>query len=270
MSEELRRPVVTLLTDFGSGGGYIGAMKGVILRRVAADIVDITHAIPPQSIEAGALVLRSVAGFFPENTIHVVVIDPGVGSSRKAIAIHAGNHYFIGPDNGVLIPAARKAGKLDVREIDVRKIGLPEVSNTFHGRDVFAPAAAFLAAGSSFQKIGRSLSRYVPLEIEECRKVSGGLAGRIVYVDSFGNLLTGIPADTFKQVFSYGDRISLHLGDRRTMVQFKPTYASVDVGSPLILIGSHSFVEIAVRNGSALNFFEANPGQEVLFKKPVF
>lgn len=266
----VKRPVVSLLTDFGFAGGYVGSMKGVILGRVDAELVDITHDVPPQSIQAGAFILRSVVPFFPPGTIHTVVIDPGVGTPRKPIAIRSGKFFFIGPDNGVLIPAARSCGKPEVREINIGKISKETVSNTFHGRDIFAPAAAYLAAGNPFEKIGPALRSYNNLSFGEMRKVPLGLAGICVYADSFGNIITNIQAKDFSKLFKVGDRISVTADVVQQVAEFRKTYSDVPAGSPVVLVGSHENIELAVSRGSAQQLFNSSFGTEIVFKKLKF
>jgi S-adenosylmethionine hydrolase len=265
-----RRPIISLLTDFGLAGGYVGSMKAVILSRVEADIVDITHSVPPQAVSAGALILRSVAGYFPAGTVHVGVVDPGVGSSRKPIAVKSGGHFFVGPDNGLLIPAARSVGRPEVREIDVEKIGLGKVSRTFHGRDIFSPAAAYIASGGDFEKIGRKLRSWEEIELFSSRRLSNGITGSYICADSFGNMITSIAADEFLKVFSMDEKVSVDVGDSRHVLEFRSTYSEVAEGKPLILIGSHGNVEIAIRNGNAESYFKAKPGSEITFRKISF
>ncbi len=266
----VRRPIITLLTDFGFAGGYVGSMKGVILGRTDAEVVDITHDVPPQSIHAGAFILRSVIPFFPEGTIHTVVIDPGVGTPRKPIAIRSGKFFFVGPDNGVLVPAAKSCGRPEAREINVGKIQKEAVSNTFHGRDVFAPAAAYLAGGGAFEKIGPAVRSYNDLNFGEMRKVTMGLSGICVYSDSFGNMITNIQASEFLKLFKTGDRVSVSVGEIRQVVEFRKTYSDVHPGNPVVLEGSHGNIELAVARGSAQQLFGAQFGTEVLFKKLKF
>ncbi len=269
-SPALHRPLITLLTDFGFAGGYVGSMKGVILARVDAEIVDITHDVPPQSIQAGAFILRSVVPFFPAGTIHTVVIDPGVGSPRKPIAVRSGKFFFVGPDNGVLMPAAKSCGKPEVREINIGKVQKQSVSNTFHGRDVFAPAAAYLASGEPFEKIGPALKIPNDLSFGEMRKIPLGLSGICVYADGFGNIITNIRSEDFVKLFKIGERISINSGDVTQVVEFRKTYSDVKSGSPVVLVGSHGNVEVAVSRGSAQQLFACQFGTELAFKKLKF
>lgn len=266
----VQRPLITLLTDFGFAGGYVGSMKGVILARVNAEIVDITHDVPPQSVQAGAFILRSVIPFFPKGTIHTVVIDPGVGSPRKPIAIRSGEFFFVGPDNGVLMPAAKSCGRPEVREINIGKVQKEPVSNTFHGRDIFAPAAAYIATGEPFEKIGPLLKSPNDLNFGEVRKIPLGLSGICVYADGFGNIITNIRSEEFLKLFRTGERISVSSGDVTQVVEFRKTYSDVKPGSPVILIGSHGNIEVAVSSGSAQQLFACQFGTGLTFKKLKF
>lgn len=270
MPEEKARRIVSLLSDFGAGGGYVGAMKAVILSRVDTHIVDITHDIPPQEVAAGALILRSVVKYFPQGTVHVGVVDPGVGTSRKPIAVKAGGHYFIGPDNGLLMPAARSVGKPEVREINVKRIALQPASSTFHGRDIFAPAAAYLALGNDFSGIGKKLERWQETELFGARRIPGGISGKYVCHDSFGNIITSIEGEEFRKLFREKEKVSVQIGDMYQVLEFRGTYGDVERGKPLILIGSHGNVEIAIREGSASGYFGQHRGSEILFKRLSF
>lgn len=267
MEKQRSRPVISLLTDFGHGGGYTGAMKGVMISRSEAEIVDITHDVPPQSVIAGAFILKSVAGFFPPGTIHVAVVDPGVGGKRRPIAIKAGKYYFVGPDNGVLIPAGRESGKLEVREIDPKRLDSGTISSTFHGRDIFAPAAALLASGLPFEKIGRLTGKFVDLDFGHVRRTGDSVSGVVLYHDSFGNLITNIPADTFSSIFRTGDKVLSSIGDITRTLDFAATYDTVPPGTALLLKGSHGNIEIAVNRGSARHIFDVSDNADVSFKK---
>lgn len=187
-------PIVTLTTDFGLRDSYVGAMKGVILSRCpGAQIVDLTHEVPPQQIRIGALRLASAAAYFPPGTVHLAVVDPGVGSQRRAIAIEADGHRFVGPDNGVLTLAAPPArAGWRAAEITNRAYMLPVVSQTFHGRDVFAPAAAHLASGGALEDLGPPLLDPVELHLPAPVRRGRRLRGVILDVDRFGNLVTNI------------------------------------------------------------------------------
>jgi S-adenosylmethionine hydrolase len=201
--------IVTLTTDFGVRDSYVGTMKGVILSRCPeAQIVDICHEVLPQQVRIGALRLAAAAPYFPPGTVHVAVVDPGVGSTRRAIAIEAGTQRFVGPDNGVLTLAARQIGpEWHAFEITNPARMLPWVSQTFHGRDVFAPAAAYLAAGGSIDDLGPALVEVVELQLPRPAGAGSTLNGLVLDVDRFGNLITNVRAEDLAPATDYEVRV---------------------------------------------------------------
>jgi S-adenosylmethionine hydrolase len=239
--------VITLLSDFGSF--YPAQMKGVILSRIQdVNLVDISHDLPPQDIRAGAFVLMSTARYFPPGTIHLAVIDPGVGTERLGIAVKSGGHFLVGPDNGLLLPAAKSLGTPRAFQISCH---FDRVSNTFHGRDVFAPAAAMLAGGCLLSDLGPEISP-VDLDFGEPLWSEHGIEARIIYVDRFGNLITNMKALPEGDVCLNGRRL------RRLR-----TYAEAGGIEPLITIGSHGFAEIAVNLGNAALAFGLKSGDRI-------
>jgi S-adenosylmethionine hydrolase len=241
--------VVTFTTDFGTVDGYVGAMKGVVLSLAPeAVLVDITHHIPRHDIAAGAFALAQAAPLFPPGTVHVAVVDPGVGSERADIVVEAGGSLYVGPDNGVLALAAR--GPRVAHRIERADFQRPPVSPTFHGRDVFAHTAGRLARGAQPRDVGPLLTA-----IEELPTVEGAAAevdgiAFIVHVDAFGNLITSWPGD---RLSTEAPRLELRNleGGSRFPVRAGKTYADVAPGQLLAYVGSAGFVEIAVREGSA-------------------
>ncbi len=245
--------IITLLTDFGDL--YPAVMKGTILRiDPDAKIVDISHNIPPQNIRAGAFALMYVAGRFPEGTIHVAVIDPGVGTGRRPIVIK-GKQIFVGPDNGLLIPAARSMGHFTVYEIPP-ELCTPPVSFTFHGRDIFAPAAAHLSKGYDISEF-EQIDDFIELDFGEVYASRESLQGEIIYIDDFGNVITNIPGSLVLKNINSGDKVDL-LGKQ---IPFVMTYD--EAPSELITIGSHNFLEISVKGGNASRLFRLNIGDVV-------
>lgn len=244
------RSIITLLTDFGTVDGYVAEMKGVLLSSVPdANVVDITHDVPAQDVERARLTLARVWRRFPAGTIHVVVVDPGVGSTRAGLCVASDGRYLVGPDNGVLSPSLLIPS--------ARVIELPTPSNassTFHGRDVFAPAAAALARGDAFDSLGSpALSPIVRRTPEPVRRTNGELDGEVILVDRFGNCVTNL----------FGFRAGVVLaGVRRIPV--RRTYADVAVGEPVALVGSTGFIEIAVRDGSAAATLGLDRGSRLL------
>jgi S-adenosyl-L-methionine hydrolase (adenosine-forming) len=244
--------IITLLTDFGTADGYVGEMKGVLLSAVPdAIIVDITHALAPQDVDAARLTLARVWRRFPRGSIHVVVVDPEVGSSRTALAVESDGRLLVGPDNGVLSPALISPG--------ARVVSLPippDASPTFHGRDVFAPAAASLARGRSVDSLGSPYAGAQVRRTPEPRRLeTGQIAGEVILIDRFGNAITNL----------VGRRdLIVELGDRQLPIQ--RTYSDVAPGEPLALVGSAGLIEIAVRDGSAAEQLNLARGDQVLTK----
>ncbi|MEP7175370.1 MAG: SAM-dependent chlorinase/fluorinase [Gemmatimonadales bacterium] len=234
-------PLVTLLTDFGTSDSYVAEMKGVLLRACPdAVLVDVTHAVSPGDIRAGAYLLGRSWHRFPDGTIHLVVVDPGVGTARPALALRAHGHWFVGPDNGLFTPVLRDA--------EVEIVVLPTPSNaapTFHGRDLFAPAAAELARGTPLHALGEPLTTIpVRLTSSEPRYEGKSVVGEIVYVDRFGTLVTNLTSEVVPPyaVLAVED---LEIGPLRR------TFGDVPTGGLLAYVGSGGAVEIAVRDGSA-------------------
>lgn len=253
--------IITLLTDFGLEDAFVGIMKGVILSiNPEARLVDLTHAVPPQQILAGALVLRSAARAFPSGTIHVAVVDPGVGSARRPILVETGGGFLVGPDNGVLAPAATALGRRTVRLIDNATFFRRPVSHTFHGRDIFAPVAAHLSRGIAPESFGPSLDAMVELALPTVQRTPGAIAGEILYTDHFGNLVTNIEAEAIAS-FS-AERVSVSIGDT-CVAGLVTAYTAVAEGQALAIVGSWGMVEVAVRNGDAAKMFAAGPGTRV-------
>ena len=246
--------VITLTTDFGTRDGYVGAMKGVLaLRAPAAVVADITHDVPPQSIAAGAWALRNAWPWFPEGTIHVVVVDPGVGSDRRGLVVLADGHIFVGPDNGVIPLALGKTAAQTAFEIGNPRAMAAEPSATFHGRDVFSTCAAWLAVGSPIESVGPPVppGQLVRLGLPEptARLECGAtvITGGVQVADRFGNLVSNVRNALVERTFS-GEVIATVNGEA---VTFGRTFADVAAGEPIVYTGSSDYVEIAVNLGSA-------------------
>lgn len=247
--------IITLTTDFGEL--YQAEMKGVILKiNPNVKIVDISHSIPPHDINAGAFALLCAAKYFPSNTIHIGVVDPEVGTARRGIVIKsASGQYFIGPDNGLLIPAAKSLGSFRVYEIPAVKDSSP----TFHGRDIFAPLAGRISKGFNIEKF-KLLQDYKEVNFGEAKVSSKAIEGRIIHINGFGNAITNIP----------GNKVKLKLGDKlkfkRHLISYVRTYADVKEGEAVVLIGSHGFLEIAAYKASASSLFKLKAGDKVIIK----
>lgn len=254
-------PVVTLLTDFGTPDAFPGIMKGVILGICPeARVVDLTHDIPPQQVLAGALVLRSAVPFFPAGTIHVAVVDPGVGSARRALVIATERGLLVGPDNGVLSLAAAALGMRRAYHATNAAQFLPAVSHTFHGRDVFAPLAAHLARGAAPHTCGPVVDTIVEVALPPVQRTAGRIAGEVIHVDRFGNLVTNIDAAALA-AFS-GRALSVSIGAVR-IPGLVEAYAAVAPGTPLAVAGSWGLMEIAVRDGNAAQVLSVARGATV-------
>jgi hypothetical protein len=251
--------IITLTTDFGVTDGYVGAMKGVILRLAPnVTLIDISHAVNPHDVRHGARILATAAPEFPDGTIHVAVVDPGVGSSRRGIAVRTTNAFFVGPDNGLFSPFFDS--KVACVRLTNRATHQRHVSHTFHGRDVFAPVAAHLANGMSINELGPPLIDPVCLvEPEPVRTDGGWLVAEVVYVDRFGNLVTNLSPGNWEQLEPADIRVVV--GD--IGVPFVRTYSDAAVGELLALIGSSGYLEIAVRTGRASDVLDAGIGTAV-------
>lgn len=256
--------VITLLSDLGDV--YPASMKGVILGiNPEACIVDISHSVPPHYIRRGAFILMTTAKYFPSGTVHIAVVDPGVGTNRRALALRAGVesgiHYFIGPDNGLLIPAAKSLGDFEVYEITNRNLFRKNISSTFHGRDVFAPVGAHISKGLNIDKVGRRIFDFVKLDFGEGKKKEDVLEGRIIFIDSFGNIVTNISNELVN--FQAGDMLEIE----GKQIPFFASYGFCKKGEPLALIGSHGFLEIAINMGNAALYFDKKPNDEIVVRK---
>jgi S-adenosylmethionine hydrolase len=254
--------VITLLTDFGQKDGFIGTMKGVILSiHPEAKIVDISHEIEPQNLDAGAFVISKCYKYFPAGTVHVVVIDPGVGSKRRIICVSASDHLFLAPDNGVLKYILDECLEKEVIEVTNRKYFLPEISLTFHGRDIFAPVAAYLAKGLDYKKLGALITDYDKGRLPVLEETPRGMKGEIIYVDRFGNLISNISLDKLKKYRNKSPRILLK---EWTIDGLSESYTQGSPKEPIALIGSSGLLEIAVNLGSAKKLLNISEGEAVM------
>lgn len=249
--------IITLTTDFGQADGYAGAMKGVILGIApAARLVDLSHEIAPQDVRQAAFVLERAVPFFPQGTVHLAVVDPGVGSERRPLVVMTPQALFVGPDNGLFTFALAMPGS-SAWEPDRPALWLPDPSATFHGRDLFAPVAAHLAEGMPVRELARPLTDPVRLErVLPERRPGGSISGHIVHVDRFGNLISDISA---AWLAPHGHRWSCTIGSVR-IAGLSPSYAAAERGALLALVGSGSTLEIAVRDGSAAQRLDARAG----------
>lgn len=262
----MARPVVAVLTDFGTRDHYAGTMKGVALD-ICPDLtfVDITHEIAPQDILGAAFELAAAFRYFPAGTVFLVVVDPGVGSSRRAIAVEAGPYRFVAPDNGVLCPALDVLKKdCLVVEITEPRYARPSVSRTFEGRDRFAPAAAWLARGIGLNELGPSLESWTRLHFPPPVVKPESISGHVLRVDRFGNLISNIDRSLYER---FADRGSAQVFAGADMVPVIATYADIAPGSVCALFGSADYLEIAVNGGNASQRLGLAPGSEIALRR---
>ncbi len=260
--------IITLTTDFGEGSPYVAAMKGVILSlNPAATVVDITHAVPAQNIRYAAVVLEDVCDRFPGGTVHVVVVDPGVGTDRALVYAHIGRQSYLAPDNGLLSRLARRTPPAKLVRLTESDYWLRPVSATFHGRDILAPVAAHLSLGLNPDHLGSPMERLVMLDWPEVRRGAGRIEGAVLLIDSFGNLITDITAEMLPapdkwpqlRVFCRGHLVS----------GLSRTYGDASPGALVALVGSSGRLELAVVEGNAAAAIQAAPGEEVRASWPI-
>lgn len=255
--------IITLTTDFGLLDPYVAEMKAVILTiNPEAKIIDVTHQIEKFNIRMAAFILSAAAPYFPKNTVHVGVVDPGVGTGRKPILIETRRSFFVGPDNGILVLAAKKEGIRHIYEISSKSVMLDKVSQTFHGRDVFAPAAAHLSMGFPPSKVGPEIHKIVAPEFAKIVRNKSAIIGEILHVDGFGNIITNIDEKDLKQAGVRGE-IDIEFAESRMRLKLCKAYAEVKLRQPLAIIGSHGFLEISVNQGNAAEIFHVKAGDKV-------
>ncbi len=258
----MSNPIITLTTDFGEGSFYVAQMKGVALSiHRAATLIDITHSIRPQSIRHGAVVLADVAEHFPSGTIHVGVVDPGVGTNRKIVYAEIGDQRFVAPDNGLLSLLARQQPVGVVIGLDVPEYWQREVSATFHGRDIMVSVAAHLARGVDPERLGRRCRAMVQLDWAEARVEANALCGIVVLVDGFGNLITNIRQEMLPDGTSWSDA-RVTCGKRECGAPVE-TYGKAKSGTVIALFGSSGRLEIALTNGNAAQVLDGVVGTVV-------
>ncbi|MFT7623851.1 MAG: S-adenosylmethionine hydrolase [Myxococcota bacterium] len=265
---DYRTGIVTLTTDFGLSGSYVGAMRGAVLaRNPQAVLVDITHQVGPQNLREGSRILVEAATRFPPGTVHVAVVDPGVGTDRAGLVIEAGGHFFVGPDNGLMVAAAETLGGVRAHRIENPDVMASQVSATFHGRDIFAPVAGSLSAGLDVGAVGTlfGLIKGAWIEgpvVDPAAEVGpGGVRGQVLSIDHFGNVVSNIQGSTCVQ-----DGCTVHLAGRT--MPFVRTYGDAAGAELVALVGSSGFVEAAVPNGSAAAVLGVGPGAPFEVRTP--
>jgi len=254
--------IITLTSDFGLKDPYAAEMKAAILGICPqAVIVDVTHMVEKFNMREGAFVLASATPYFPDGSIHVAVVDPLVGTQRRPIIVETKRGFFVGPDNGVLMLAAEAQGVVRAREITSRKLMLSNISGTFHGRDVFAPAAAHLAEGVSPEEFGPQITDPVIPQFTKVMHSRDAVSGEVLHIDDFGNIVTNIPS---KDLAGFrGSMVQVDLPSQTQQMKVLGTYADARLHELLVLVGSHGYAEIALNQGNAAERVPAKAGDKV-------
>jgi S-adenosylmethionine hydrolase len=252
--------IITLTTDFGLSDPYVAMMKGVILSiNPSARLVDVTHQIRTGSISQAALLIRETFPYFPKGTVHLAVVDPGVGSNRRLIALQAGAHFFVGPDNGLFWPVFRDFEGTEAVQLTQPRYFLPSITQTFHGREIFAPVAAHLSLGLSLRPLGHSVHDLTKLIIPQPHVKEGVLCGQIIRVDNFGNLVTNISS---RELMDFLESSPPRIEAGRLVIRkLSRIYADCEEGAPLALINSSNLLEIAVNLGRASEYIGLKNGE---------
>ncbi len=258
---------ITLITDFGEADHYVACIKGVILQRAPqVSIVDVTHLIQPHDVVHGAFVLRQVFEYFAPGTIHICVVDPGVGTNRRLLAARYADQLLLVPDNGLLTFVHRDFALQDLRSIENPHLYQADVSNTFHGRDVLAPIAGHLAQGVPLEQVGPEVRDLELLNVDRPKQLShGALEGQVLFIDHFGNVISNISQSDLGAVGHTLNRMDVHVGPLR-IGQVHTTYADVNPGEIVAVIGSTGMLEIAVNQGNAAAHLRAAPGTVVMVR----
>jgi len=256
-------PIITLTSDFGLKDPYVAEMRAVVLSiNSNVILVDVTHEIEKFNVRMGAFVLASAAPYFPRSTIHVAVVDPGVGTNRRPLLIQTKQGFLIGPDNGLLALAAKNQKAENIYAITNRKLMLPQISSTFHGRDIFAPAAAHLANGISPREFGPRIQKIVIPEFAKMVRKKDSLVGEVIHIDGFGNIVTNFSKKEI-ELLNIKNTIKVKLKNAELRLKLCRSYTDAEKGEPLAIIGSHDFLEIALNQGNAAKIFRTKSGNTV-------
>lgn len=252
--------MITLTSDFGLKDPYVAEMKGIILTiNPKATIVDITHDIEKFNIGMAAFTLASVASYFPKGTVHLAVVDPGVGTERHPIIVQTKFGFFVGPDNGILMLAAQSQGIQHTYELSNPNLMLSKISTTFHGRDIFAPAAAYVDKGIKPYKFGSEIENPVLLRFPAVRRSNNVLTGEVLYIDGFGNIITSIQE---KDILN-SKMLNVKLNEVLLKPKFGKAYGEAEPRAPIALVGSYGFIEIALNQGNAADKFSVKVGDKI-------
>ena len=265
----MKRRVVTLLTDFGLADPYVSTMKGVILKICPnAKLVDISHQISRHNIREAAFKLAFAAPYFEPFTIHLVVVDPGVGSSRKPIIIVTNRYFFVGPDNGVLSVAAENDGIKRIIEIKNKNFFRKPVSDTFHGRDIFSPIAANIAKRVALKRFGPNIKNIVKLDVPKPILSQNTINGEILYIDGFGNIITNIDSEFLKQInISHKSKIEVTIVDKINVIPVCKSYIEVYKGELLGIVGSNGYLEISANQSNAAEILDIDISDKISIKQ---
>ncbi len=259
-----KSPIITILTDFGQLDAYVAAMKGTILECAPnAKIIDISHDVTRYDIVQAAFILLNSSKYFPINSIHLVVVDPGVGTDRRRIIVQGNRSYYIGPDNGVLSLAVQEEGIRKIVHITDKKYMRSSVTATFEGRDIFAPVAAHRALGVPIESFGKKLDKMIQLSIPQPHISNHHISGEIIHTDGFGNIITNIAFFQIQDLIMIGHKYQVTINQiTRTMKHMK-SYGYVSLGEPIIITGSSNYLEVSINRGSAQKLFNAVTGDPI-------
>ncbi|MGA8269273.1 MAG: SAM-dependent chlorinase/fluorinase [Candidatus Acidiferrales bacterium] len=260
----MARPIITLTTDYGTADHLVGSMKGVILgMNPEAEIVDITHSVAPYDVLDAALTINQASRYFPNRTIHIVVVDPGVGTARRPLLVSAGTQFYIAPDNGVLsLVYEREKESVTVRHITAEHYFLRPISNTFHGRDIFAPVGGALSKTWQTASFGDAIEDFTRLTLPKPKVTGNVVKGIVLRVDAFGNLVTNLTPEDVPSLSPGNGKVKVIVGNKE-VAKVAKTFADGAPGEPIALIGSSGFLEFAVNKGDAAKALSANRGAEV-------
>lgn len=261
--------IITLTTDFGLTDEYVAAMKGAILEvNPKVRIIDITHSVLPQNIQQGAYFLYSIVSYYPE-AIHVGVVDPGVGTERAGLVFKCNSGVLVGPDNGLLFPAAERLGIQTAVKISNKKFCKNQISSTFHGRDIFAPVAAHISNGIPIEEIGDEVNDYVWLNLFDVEEKSGKIIGRVLNIDQFGNIIINISKDILKNYFTEGTNliVTTETTNHQITVPYISTYSEVPLDTLLATVSSSGFLELAGNQCSASEKLNIKISDEIIIQK---
>lgn len=263
----MSKPIITLTTDYGTNDHLVGVLKGVILKiNSEVTLVDITHQVGQYDLLDGALAIGAAYSYFPPRTIHVVVVDPGVGTERRPLLVTGQNQYFIAPDNGVLSAIYEREHPVVVRHVTAEHYYLQPMSKTFHGRDIFAPVAAWLSKGWQTASMGEEITDFKRFALPRPKVADGASKGVVLKVDSFGNLITNFRAEDLPEAALNGGSVKLQVGTH-AVTRLVDTFARGNAGEAVAYIGSNGYVEIAMNKGNAARTLSLGRGAPVVLSK---